>query len=61
MDVKTAFLNGSLEEDVYMDQLEDFSIKGKEHLACKLKKSIYRNLNKLPDGSLYSKIDHVDW
>jgi len=42
MDVKTAFLNGSLEEDVYMDQHEGFSIKSKEHLACKLKKSIYR-------------------
>ena len=42
MNVKTAFLNESLEEDVYMDQLEGFSIKGKEHLACKLKKSIYR-------------------
>ena len=41
MDVKTAFLNGSLEEDVYMDQHEGFSIKSKEHLACKLKKSIY--------------------
>ena len=41
MDVKIAFLNGSLEEDVYMDQPEGFSIKGKEHLACKLKKSIY--------------------
>ena len=41
MDVKTAFLNESLEEDVYMDQLEDFSIKDKEHLACKLKKLIY--------------------
>ena len=41
MDVKTTFLNESLEEDVYMDQLEDFSIKDKEHLACKLKKSIY--------------------
>jgi hypothetical protein len=42
MDVKTAFLNGSLEEEVYMDQPEGFSIEGKEHLACKLKKSIYR-------------------
>ena len=41
MDVKTAFLNGSLEEEVYIDQLEGFSIEGKEHLACKLKKSIY--------------------
>uniref|UniRef100_A0A2N9HCS5 Integrase catalytic domain-containing protein n=1 Tax=Fagus sylvatica TaxID=28930 RepID=A0A2N9HCS5_FAGSY len=42
MDVKTTFLNRSLEEEVYMDQLEGFSIEGKEHLACKLKKSIYR-------------------
>ena len=41
MDVKIAFLNGCLEEDVYMDQPEGFSINGKEHLACKLKKSIY--------------------
>jgi hypothetical protein len=41
MDVKTTFLNGSLEEDIYMDQPEGFSIKGKEHLACKLKKSIH--------------------
>jgi hypothetical protein len=41
MDMKTAFLNRSLEEEVYMDQLEGFSIEGKEHLACKLKKSIY--------------------
>ena len=41
MDVKIAFLNGSLEKDVYMDQPKGFSIKGKEQLACKLKKSIY--------------------
>jgi hypothetical protein len=41
MDVKTTFLNRSLEEEVYMNQLEGFSIEGKEHLACKLKKSIY--------------------
>ena len=41
MDVKTTFLNGSLEEEVYMDQPKGFSIEGKEHLACKLKKSIY--------------------
>ena len=40
MDVKTAFLNGSLEEKVYMDQLEGFSIQGKEHMVCKLNKSM---------------------
>ena len=41
MDVKTALLNGNLEEEIYMDQPEGFSIKGKEHMVCKLKKSIY--------------------
>jgi hypothetical protein len=42
IDVKTTFLDGSLEENIYMDQPKGFSIEGKEHLACKFKKSIYR-------------------
>jgi len=41
MDVKTAFLNGNLEEDVYIDQPVRFIEEGKEHMVCKLKKSIY--------------------
>ena len=41
MDVKTAFINGDLEEDVYMDQPEGFEIRGKDQMVCKLKKSIY--------------------
>jgi len=41
MDVKTAFLNGNLEENVYMDQSVGFTEEGKEHMVCKLKKSIY--------------------
>jgi len=41
MDVKTAFLNGDLEEDVYMDQPVGFIEEGKENMVCKLKKSIY--------------------
>ena len=40
-DVKTAFLNGSLEEEVYMSQSEGFVEDGKEVLVCLLKKSIY--------------------
>ena len=41
MDVKTAFLNGKLEEEVYMKQPEGFIKEGQEHLVCKLKKAIY--------------------
>jgi ATP-binding cassette subfamily B (MDR/TAP) protein 1 len=41
MNVKTAFLNGDLDENVYMTQLKGFIMKGKEHMGCRLKKSIY--------------------
>lgn len=41
MDVKTAFLNGSLDEEVYMRQPPFFREKGKENHVCLLKKSLY--------------------
>lgn len=41
MDVKTAFLNGELTEDVFMKQPEGFIKPGKENLVCRLKRSIY--------------------
>jgi len=41
MDVKIAFLNSDLEEEIYMDQPEGFVSTGKENMVCKLKKSIY--------------------
>ncbi|KAI3790253.1 hypothetical protein L2E82_03169 [Cichorium intybus] len=41
LDVKTAFLHGELEEDIYMEQPEGFIIPGKENLVCRLKKSLY--------------------
>ncbi|GKE34603.1 zinc finger, CCHC-type containing protein, partial [Tanacetum coccineum] len=41
MDVKTAFLNGDLDEEVYMKQPEDFVMPGNEHKVCKLVKSLY--------------------
>ena len=41
MDITTAFLNGDLDEEVYMKQPDGFVKKGEEHLVCKLKRSIY--------------------
>ena len=41
MDVKTTFLNGDLDEKVYMEQPTSFVEVGKEDLVCKLNKSMY--------------------
>ena len=41
MDVKIAFLNGSLDETIYMVQPEGFIVKGQEKKVSKLQKSIY--------------------
>lgn len=41
MDVATAFLNGELEEEIYMQQPDGYIEAGKENLVCKLKKSLY--------------------
>ena len=46
MDVKIAFLNGNLDESIYMMQPDGFIANGQEHMACKLHKSIY-GLNQL--------------
>src|SRR5574338_55671 len=41
MNVKTAFLNGDLEEEIYMEQPEGFKTSGQEKKVCKLVKSLY--------------------
>ena len=41
IDVRTTFLNGDLVEDVYMSLPIGFEEVGKEHMVCKLHKSIY--------------------
>ena len=41
IDVKTTFLNGDLEEEIYIDQPEGFVEPGQESKLCKLTKSLY--------------------
>jgi transposase InsO family protein len=41
IDVKTAFLNGDLDEEVYMEQPEGFILPNNEKKVCKLVKSLY--------------------
>jgi hypothetical protein len=41
MDVKTTFLNVNLLKNVYITQPKGFAVKGKEHMWCHMRKSIY--------------------
>ena len=41
MNVQTAFLNGELEEEIYMVQPGGYTKDGREHLVCKLNNSLY--------------------
>eukprot|EP00253_Pinus_taeda_P015147 PITA_15147 len=55
MDVKSAFLNGVLMEEVYIEQPLGYEKKGEEHKVCKLKKALY-GLKQAP-RAWYSRID----
>jgi hypothetical protein len=41
MDVKSAFLNGVLEEEIFMEQPQGFVVSGQETQVCRLKKALY--------------------
>ena len=41
LDVKTAFLHGDLDEEIYMEQPEGFVQHRNEKFVCRLKKSLY--------------------
>jgi hypothetical protein len=41
LDVKTTFLHGYLEEEIYMQQPQGYEVKGKNNLVCRLKKRLY--------------------
>jgi hypothetical protein len=41
MDVKSTFLNGELEEEVYIEQLQGFQLSENTYYVCKLKNALY--------------------
>ena len=57
MDVKTAFLNDYLDEEVYMEQPEQFTIPRQENKVCKLVRSLY-GLKQAPKQQ-YERFDNV--
>ncbi|KAE8732406.1 hypothetical protein F3Y22_tig00002193pilonHSYRG00080 [Hibiscus syriacus] len=70
MDVKTAFLHGDLDEEIYMTHPDGFKVDKKEKMVCKLEKSLYclkqsprqwyKRFDKFMIGQKYtrSKYDH---
>jgi hypothetical protein len=42
MDVKKTFLNGVIEEEVYIEQPQGFEVEDMKTHVCKLKKALYR-------------------
>ena len=55
MDVKTAFLNGLLQEEVYLEQPQGFEVHGRDSHVCRLKKPL-NGQNQAP-RAWYSGID----
>ena len=55
MDVMSAFLNGKIEEEVYIEQLEGFLLSENKYYVCKLKKALY-GLKQAP-RAWFSRLD----
>ena len=56
MDVKSAFLNGMLDEEIYMEQPQGFIVAGMENKVCKLK-NLYMGSNKPPAHGTCNSMD----
>eukprot|EP00253_Pinus_taeda_P024341 PITA_24341 len=56
MDVKTAFLHGSIKEEVYVEQPEGFEVQDRQTHVCRLKKTLY-GLKQDPQA-WYERIDN---
>ena len=56
MDVKSSFLNGKIEEEVYIDQPEGFLLSENKDYVCKLKKELY-GLKQAP-RAWFSRLDN---
>eukprot|EP00253_Pinus_taeda_P008235 PITA_08235 len=52
MDVKSAFLNGDIEEEVYIEQPDGFILGNDPNLVCRLKKDLY-SLKQAPRACYY--------
>eukprot|EP01018_Ginkgo_biloba_P024033 Gb_18988 [translate_table: standard] len=60
MDVKTAFLNGLIQEEVYIEQPQGFEVHGRDSHVCRLTKALY-GLKQAP-RAWYSRIDtYLQW
>nr|CAN77977.1 hypothetical protein VITISV_010463 [Vitis vinifera] len=57
MDVKITFLNGDLDEEIYMEQPKGFVVKEQEKKVCRLIKSLY-GLKQAPK-QWHEKFDHT--
>lgn len=69
-DMKMTFLHSDLEEAIYLEQPKGLEIKGKEHIVCKLKKSLcslkqtprqwYKKFSSFMENNGYNKsvLDH---
>jgi hypothetical protein len=55
MDVKTTFLNGVIEEEVYIEQPQGFEVENRKSHVCKMKKALYGL--KQPPRASYGRID----